>query len=38
MSNDPDVNERLKKILVGAFAGAPTPLKAIPKKDGTANP
>jgi hypothetical protein len=26
--------ERLKKILAGAFSGPPTPLKAIPKKDG----
>jgi hypothetical protein len=26
--------QRLQKILAGAFAGPPTPLKDIPKKDG----
>jgi hypothetical protein len=26
--------DRLKSILRGAFAGSPTPLKDIPKKDG----
>jgi hypothetical protein len=29
-----DTDARLKKILAGAFAGPPTPLKAIPKKNG----
>lgn len=28
--------QRLRAILKGAFSGPPTPLKAIPKKDGTA--
>ncbi len=28
------VQERLSKILAGAFSGPPTPLKAIPKKTG----
>jgi hypothetical protein len=38
MNNDqygPDETEqRLEKLLQGAFAGAPTPLKEIPKKSG----
>lgn len=29
-----DVNDRLQSALRGAFAGSPTPLKDIPKKDG----
>jgi len=33
---NPDVQQRLSRILGGAFSGPPTPLKAIPKKDGTA--
>jgi hypothetical protein len=33
-NEDKDVQERLSKILAGAFSGPPTPLKAIPKKDG----
>jgi hypothetical protein len=31
-----DVQKRLKEMLAWAFGGPPTPLKAIPKKDGTA--
>ncbi len=31
---DKQENERLKKMLKGAFAGSPTPLKDIPKKGG----
>jgi hypothetical protein len=29
-----DSDERLSKILRGAFSGPPTPLKAIPKRNG----
>jgi hypothetical protein len=29
-----DETERLQKILQGAFAGPPTPLKDIPKRNG----
>jgi hypothetical protein len=29
-----DPQQRLKRILDGAFAGPPTPLKDIPKKNG----
>jgi hypothetical protein len=29
-----DAEGRLKSLLKGAFAGSPTPLKAIPKKNG----
>jgi len=29
-----DTKTRLQKILAGAFSGPPTPLKAIPKKNG----
>lgn len=31
-SKKEDVNNRLAAMLKGAFAGPPTPLKAIPKK------
>jgi hypothetical protein len=29
-----EIEQRLKKVLRGAFAGPPTPLKDIPKKTG----
>jgi hypothetical protein len=29
-----EVEQRLQKILRGAFSGPPTPLKAVPKKNG----
>jgi len=29
-----ETEERLQRTLQGAFAGPPTPLKAIPKKNG----
>ena len=31
-----DVERRTKAIMTGAFAGSPTPLKDIPKRDGKA--
>jgi len=34
MPNDQQTNERLEKILQGAFAGAPMPLKEIPTRWG----
>jgi hypothetical protein len=34
--SEQETAERLNAILKGAFGGPPTPLKAIPKKDGTA--
>lgn len=34
MRSGPNVKQRLQQILRGAFAGPPTPLKAIPKKNG----
>jgi hypothetical protein len=33
-SNVKETEQRLEKLLRGAFAGAPTPLKDIPKKIG----
>ena len=29
-----EIEQRLQKMLQGAFAGPPTPLKNIPKRDG----
>jgi hypothetical protein len=34
MSIMDETNQRLQKLLQGAFSGPPTPLKAIPKKNG----
>ena len=34
MTNDAETEQRLQKILQGAFSGPPTPLKDIPKKSG----
>jgi hypothetical protein len=34
MSDRPEVQQRLQKILQGAFSGPPTPLKDIPKRNG----
>jgi hypothetical protein len=34
MTQDGDTQTRLKKILQGAFAGPPTPLKDIPTRNG----
>lgn len=34
MGKEMQATQRLKAILRGAFAGPPTPLKDIPKKDG----
>jgi hypothetical protein len=34
MPNDPEISARLEKILRGAFAGPPTPLKDIPTRKG----
>jgi hypothetical protein len=34
MSADGENSERLQAILRGAFAGSPTPLKDIPKRNG----
>jgi hypothetical protein len=34
MGNDAGNSERLQAILRGAFAGPPTPLKDIPKRNG----
>jgi hypothetical protein len=38
MAKPKDADKRLGAILKGAFAGAPTQLKAIPKKRGVAAP
>jgi hypothetical protein len=32
--SEKETQERLQKILQGAFSGPPTPLKDIPKRDG----
>jgi len=34
MPDDPETEARLRKILQGAFAGPPTPLKDIPTRHG----
>jgi hypothetical protein len=34
MDHSGETEKRLRKILEGAFSGPPTPLKAIPKKNG----
>jgi hypothetical protein len=34
MAKAKESKDRLQELLRGAFAGAPTPLKDIPKKDG----
>jgi hypothetical protein len=34
MDDDQETSERLQAILHGAFAGSPTPLKDIPKRNG----
>ena len=36
MLDDDEVDQRLKKILQGAFSGPPTPLKDIPTRSGEA--
>ena len=32
--SDKETEQRLRKALAGAFVGPPTPLKAIPKRNG----
>jgi hypothetical protein len=34
MQDQSETNQRLQKVLQGAFSGPPTPLKKIPKKNG----
>lgn len=34
MANEAESTQRLRAILRGAFAGSPTPLKDIPKRNG----
>jgi hypothetical protein len=34
MASDAESDERLQKMLQGAFSGPPTPLKDVPKRNG----